>query len=131
MSRTALLVLAAALVLGCAKKVREQSVAPTTAVAAGARERFEQGVAHMEAGASRYDAAVQSFRAAIGIDPKLWEAWLDIGVIELRRARLAEAAKALQKSLEIYASPEALDALGEVYLRQGKAERAIELYERA
>ncbi len=116
---------------GCTKKVREQSVAPTAAVAAGARQQFDQGVLHMEAGAERYDDAVKAFRAAIAQDGKLWEAWLDIGVIELRRARLTEASKALEQSLEIYASPEALDALGEVYLRQGKAEQAIELYERA
>jgi tetratricopeptide (TPR) repeat protein len=125
------LLLALVLAAGCTKKTREQSVAPTQQVAAGARQQFEAGVASMEAGAEKYDDAVRAFRAALAQDPKLWEAWLDIGVIELRRARLGEAAKALQQSLTIYASPEALDALGEVYLRQGKSEQAIDLYERA
>lgn len=118
-------------ITGCQRKTAEVTEAPTIAVPQGARVKFDAGVVQMEAGATQYDDAIASFRAAILVDPTLWEAWLDIGVIELRRARLGEAAKALQKSLDIYASPQALDALGAVYLRQGKAERAVALYERA
>lgn len=116
---------------GCKRAGQREAAAPTTAVPASARAKFEAGVAHLEAGAAEYDDAIAAFRAAIALDAKLWEAWLDIGVIELRRARLGEAARALEKSLEIYASPEALDALGAVYLRQGKPGRAVSLYERA
>jgi tetratricopeptide (TPR) repeat protein len=129
--RTALLCIALAALPACKRQTTREAEAPTEAVPANARAKFEQGVVHMEAGAEQYDQAVAAFRAAIAIDAKLWEAWLDIGVIELRRARLGEAAKALEQSLEIYASPEALDALGAVYLRQGKTGRAVGLYERA
>jgi len=116
---------------GCKQSRTRKSNAPLPTVSPVARDKFTEGVAHMDAGAQRYDAAVSAFRAAIAQDPKLWEAWLDIGVIELRRARLSEAAKALEQSVEIHASPEALEALGEVYVRQGRAKLAVELYERA
>lgn len=110
---------------------RKTTEAPLPTVSPIARDKFEEGVSHMDGGAERYDAAVAAFRAAIAQDAKLWEAWLDIGVIELRRARLSEAAKALEQSVSIHASAEALEALGEVYVRQGRAKRAVELYERA
>ncbi|MBK8719909.1 MAG: tetratricopeptide repeat protein [Deltaproteobacteria bacterium] len=129
-----LIVLAALLGAGlpaCGRRTPTNTVAPTTAVSATARQRFDAGVGKLDAGANEYDDAIAQFKAAIALEPKLWEAWLDIGVIELRRARLGEAAKALEASLAIYASPEALDALGEVYLRQNKAKQALALYERA
>lgn len=129
--RLALLCVLVPAELGCRHSGPDDVRAPTTAVPAGARAKFEEGVAHLEAGATQYDAALTAFRAAIALEPKLWEAWLDIGVVELRRARLGEAARALERSLEIYPSPEALDALGAVYLRQGKPTRAVALYERA
>lgn len=115
----------------CKTTGKRTTEAPLPTVSPIARDKFKEGVGHMDAGAERYDAAVASFRAAIAQDAKLWEAWLDIGVIELRRARLTEAAKALEQSVAIHASPEALEALGEVYVRQGRATRAVELYERA
>jgi len=117
--------------VGCRRNGPTGARAPTTAVPVGARTKFDEGVAHLEAGAAQYDAAIAAFRAAIALEPELWEAWLDIGIVELRRARLGEAARTLERSLEIYASPEALDALGAVYLRQGKPGRAVALYERA
>jgi tetratricopeptide (TPR) repeat protein len=115
----------------CKSTRRATTEAPLPTVSPIARDKFKEGVTHMDAGAERYDAAITSFRAAIAQDPKLWEAWLDIGVIELRRARLTEAAKALEASVAIHASAEGLEALGEVYVRQGRAKRAVELYERA
>jgi tetratricopeptide (TPR) repeat protein len=121
-----------ALCMPACKTTRTRTTeAPLPTVNPIARDKFKEGVGHMDAGAERYDAAVAAFRAAIAQDAKLWEAWLDIGVIELRRARLTEAAKALEQSVSIHASPEALEALGEVYVRQGRAKRAVELYERA
>ncbi len=126
------LVVAFVLALPACKTTRTRTTeAPLPTVSPVARDKFKEGVGHMDAGAERYDAAVAAFRAAIAQDAKLWEAWLDIGVIELRRARLTEAAKALEQSVSIHASPEALEALGEVYVRQGRAKRAVELYERA
>ncbi|HLU42093.1 MAG TPA: PD-(D/E)XK nuclease family protein, partial [Microthrixaceae bacterium] len=100
-------------------------------VSAPARKSFEDGVALMDKGAAEYDAAIEKFRAALAQQPDLWEAHLDIGVIELRRARLSRAAAAFEASIEIYPSPEALTALGSVYVRQGRPKRAVELFEQA
>jgi tetratricopeptide (TPR) repeat protein len=131
MTRALVLVLALCAATGCQRTRKATTEAPLPTIPPVARDKFGQGVKLMDAGAEQYDAAVAAFRAAIAQDPKLWEAWLDIGVIELRRARLTEAAKALEQSIAIHASAEALEALGEVYVRQGRAKRAVELYERA
>lgn len=125
-----LLGLLLAAVPGC-KTGTKATVAPAANVGDEARDKFDRGVKLMESGADKYDAAVKALRGAITLEPTLWEAYMNIGVIELRRARLASASDALQKSLEIYSSPEALEALGEVYTRQGRPKKAVELYERA
>lgn len=132
MTRGRTLMLACALVLGSAcGSAKRTSEAPTTEVTETARKSFARGVEHMNAGADEYDDAIGAFRTAIKQTPDLWEAHLNVGVIELRRARLGAAARSLEASIEIYPSPQALEALGEVYMRQGRAKQAVELYERA
>jgi tetratricopeptide (TPR) repeat protein len=127
-----LLALTSAPAVGCKKgTIDAPTRAPTTAVAEPARARFDRGVALMDEGADKYDDAIAEFDAAIALAPDLWEAHLDIGVIELRRARLSKAAAAFERSLEIYGSPAALAALADVYIRQGRHERAVKLLERA
>lgn len=115
---------------GCAGS-RKEAEAPKTQVSTDARKHFESGVKAMDAGADHYDKAIGSFKKALSLTPDLWEAQVNIGLIELRRRKLSAAAKALEASLEIYPSPRALEALGEVYLLQDRADRAVELYERA
>jgi tetratricopeptide (TPR) repeat protein len=110
---------------------RPEAAAPTAIVGDQARAHFERGVKAMEAGAERYDEALAAFRAALAIEPTLWEAHLDIGIVELRRANLSAAARALEASVEVFPSPEALEALGEVYMRQGRSSKAVGLYEQA
>lgn len=122
--------LVAVLGIGCAGR-RKEAEAPKTAVAADARRQFELGVGAMDAGADRYDDAVAAFRKALSLTPDLWEAQVNIGLIELRRRRLSAAAKELEASLKTYPSPRALEALGEVYLLQNRPDRAVDLYERA
>ncbi len=104
---------------------------PSTPLLETARASFYRGVELMDEGASHYDEALEAFQAGYTISPDLWEAHLNEGIVELRRGRLNAAAKAFQHSKEIYPSPEGLEALGEVYIRQGKADKAVELYERA
>lgn len=124
--------LVASLAGGCKTAASKREIAaPTATVSAPARKSFEDGVALMDKGAAEYDAAIEKFRAALAQQPDLWEAHLDIGVIELRRARLSRAAAAFEASIEIYPSPEALTALGSVYVRQGRPKRAVELFEQA
>ncbi len=124
------LVFVAGLAAGCARNDK-QSKAPTTAVADDARHKFDRGVELMNEGAEKYPAASKAFKAALAQSPDLWEAHLNIGVIALRQARLRAAAVSLEKSIDIFASPEGLEALGEVYMRQSRAKRAVDLYERA
>jgi tetratricopeptide (TPR) repeat protein len=107
------------------------SLQPAANVGDEARSQFDRGVKLMDQGGDKYDAAVKAFRGSIALEPTLWEAHLNIGIIELRRARLSGAARALESSVDIYGSPEALEALGEVYTRQGRAKKAVALYERA
>ncbi len=126
-----LCILGLAAIAGGCKREREQLQAPTAAVSESARTKFSAGVEAMDKGAASYETAISAFKSAIALEPKLWEAWLNVGIIELRRARLGEAAAALQKSVDIYASPEALEALGDVYARQGRNDRAVGLFERA
>lgn len=109
----------------------DSSLAPAAQVSDPARVQFDKAVKLMDEGAEKYDASIKAFRAAIALEPSLWEAHLNIGVIELRRAKLGAAARALESSVEIYASAEGLEALGEVYTRQGRAKKAVGLYERA
>lgn len=129
--RLLLLVAAVVASTGCRPEDRSRAPAPTTQVGAPVRELFERGVAHMEAGAAAYDQAIEAFREALRQAPDLWEASLNIGIIELRRARLSAAAEAFEQSITVYASPEALEGLGEVYLRQNRPKQAVELYEQA
>ena len=130
-ARALLVLLLAVPAGGCKEKTKRDTKAPTTVVAAPTRAKFENGVKHMEAGAAEYDDAIRAFKAAANESPDLWEAWHNIGIIELRRARLSAAADAFEKSIDIYPSPEALEGLGEIYLRQGRSKRAVELYEQA
>jgi tetratricopeptide (TPR) repeat protein len=128
-TRASWLCLALLLTAGC--RARAQTAAPTAAVSDTARASFEAGVAAMGAGSARYDDALRAFSAALSQQPDLWEAHLDIGIIELRRARLSAAAKSLERSVAIHPSFEGLDALGEVYVRQGRPAKAVELYTQA
>ncbi len=131
--KTPIILLAVALLsaVPACKRGGETTLAPAATVGDEARAKFEKGVELMDAGADKYEAAIKTFRAAATLEPTLWEAHLNIGIIELRRARLSAAARALESSIGIYSSPEALEALGEVYTRQGRPKKAVELYEQA
>lgn len=121
----------ALLALPACKATKKGTMQPAANVGDEARDQFERGVKLMDAGADKYDAAIKAFRGAIALEPSLWEAHLNIGIIQLRRARLTSSAQALESSVGIYASPEGLEALGEVYTRQGRPKKAVSLYERA
>jgi tetratricopeptide (TPR) repeat protein len=128
--RRLVLAVGLALASGCAGK-GEVTAAPTVAVSDTSRAKFGEGVELMNQGAEKYSAAAKAFKAALTGSPQLWEAHLNLGVIALREARLSAAASSLEKSIDIFGSPEALEALGEVYMRQGHAKRAVDLYEQA
>jgi tetratricopeptide (TPR) repeat protein len=130
-ARVVRLALLAPALAGCAGRREVEASGPVEAVAPDARAAFAEGVAEMAQGADRYDAALVAFDRALRSDPRLWEAWINIGTIELRRARLSAAAKAFEASIAIEPSAEALAALGDIVVRQGRHRQAIALYERA
>ena len=121
--------LVALLILGACRGRESQT--PERSVADEAQAAFAAGVKHMDAGAEHYDKAVREFSRAAELAPTLWEAHLNVGIVELRRANLSAAATALRKSVDIHASAPALETLGEIYLRQNRSDDAVRLYERA
>ena len=130
-SRLACLVALVSAASACRQATSKETQPPPAALTQDARSHFDRGLEHMAAGAQAYPQATTAFQAALASSPDLWEAHLNIGVIALRQARLSEAAGALERSIEIHSSLQALEALGEVYFRQGHPKKAVELFERA
>ncbi len=72
-------------------------------------------------GAANYDRALERLRDAVGQDSGLWEAWYDIGWIELKQHHAQAAVDALEKAQAILPSRAATaEALGEAYLELGR-----------
>ena len=57
----------------------DSSLAPAAEVSDPARVQFDKAVELMDQGADKYDASIKAFRAAIALEPSLWEAHLNIG----------------------------------------------------
>lgn len=131
LARLLLLALALAAPAGCKKGGARGTKTPSAQLPDAAKSAFARGVKLMAEGAERYDDALAAFRQAAAAAPDLWEAHLNIGILEMRRARLSQAATALERSVKVHPSPAGLEALGEVYTRQGRAKQAVALYERA
>lgn len=76
----------------------------------------------------RYERrALARFRKAIEIDPNLWEAHYNLGVVLRRRGELDEASAAFQRALEINpAASEPLLAAAEVAYAQGDRDAAAD-----
>ncbi len=68
---------------GCGSKQKTGPAAIVPAVLPAAkpeaRPHFEEGLRHLASGPRGYEAARTSFEKAIDIDPKLFEAWHDLG----------------------------------------------------
>ena len=60
---------------------------------------FQQGYGQLQN--REYDAAIETFKKAIQIDPNLAPAYCRLGQLYYRRANLKEAEQALQTAIEI------------------------------
>ncbi len=90
---------------------------------------FARGVKLLERG--RLTAARRRLLRAVKVDPNLWEAHYDLGVIARRQGDLQEARERFEAALAIY--PQAVEpglGLAEVLYQLGLAEEAAERLER-
>lgn len=138
MTRTSLAAVALALALGCGGGSRtvkgngkaEKVVLPP--VAPEALREFDAGMRAMRLGGPRaYDKARDRLRKAVDIDPKLWEAWHNLGVIAADDGDDAAAIEAFGKAYGL--NPGARDSLlgrAEAHRRAGNARESRSDYQR-
>src|SRR4051812_13748497 len=81
---------------------RREKVTHLDPVNAKARKEFEDGMRALRIGGeSSHENAKLKLKAALEIDPKLWEAWHDLGAIAFRDGEDDVAVDAYTKALAI------------------------------
>jgi tetratricopeptide (TPR) repeat protein len=130
----ALLVLAPvplAVGIGCGGSSSEVETTPAELPPADPRavRAFRAGNRLMSRGGNRSDQrALERFREAVQIDPYLWEAYYNMGVLHRRRGEMREAIEALGHARRIQpGAREPLLALAEVRYAMGERGEAIAL----
>ncbi len=89
---------------------------------------FEEGLAQLQLGPRGYEASLAAFREATRLDPKLFEAWHDLGIVNARLVRWEAAAEALGKALALQPrSRRTLMAYADALCRTGRHGDAAEL----
>lgn len=109
---------------------RKTEIAEQSAAWAQVRDRFEAGVAALEAG--DLDAAEKAMLEVAGANLRLTSPYINLGLIAEKRGHLQQAAEWYQQATEINPrSAEAWNQLGLIARRQGKFREAREYYEKA
>ncbi|MEM9068977.1 MAG: tetratricopeptide repeat protein [Myxococcota bacterium] len=132
--RVMMLVLASALLCGVACGGRTASGPDTVelppADPAAVRE-YLAGIRLMQKQGNRFQRrALARFRKAVQIDPNLWEAHYNLGVMQRRQGDLADASGSFDRALEINPSAsEPLLAAAEVSYAQGDGDAAADRLE--
>ncbi|KAJ1675578.1 anaphase-promoting complex subunit cdc27 [Spiromyces aspiralis] len=84
---------------------------------------------HEHSANNDYDRAQHSFRTAVRIDPRHYNAWYGLGMLYLRLGKLDLAEYHFNKAIEINsANPVLQCCIGMVLERRGKCEAALEVY---
>lgn len=100
-------------------------------VSVEAQAAFEEGLRAMRTGRKHYKEARQHFTRATELDPKLFEAWHDLGVLEAALGNYSAAIDSFDKALDIQpASRKTVLAFGETLRRARDPKRAAKLYQR-
>lgn len=82
-------------------------------------------------GQQRFDDAIASYRKAMDLDERLYDAPNQIALIEYSRKNFEEAEEAWQKASEIRDNAEVQNNIGMTYLQRGQLEDAILRFTRA
>jgi tetratricopeptide (TPR) repeat protein len=117
-----------ALFLGACGGAKKKPVAApaTNVVVPAAASKMISGVEFAKSPTGR-DRAVGLLREAIALDPKLWEAHYDLGVLLAQSGDLAEAAPSLERAAQLApAAEEVATALGQVRRRRGENRKAAD-----
>jgi len=95
-----------------------------------AEAEYRAGLAALRSGDP--SAAADAFERAVGIDPALLPAWLNLGIARARVQDWAGAIAAYESLIELEPGhAKALNNMANVYFRQGRHDQAAVWYERA
>jgi tetratricopeptide (TPR) repeat protein len=125
-----LCVLCGEFLLGCGgPSLQSKSEPKLKAARPEAVEALNDAARLVRLGAANYPHAVERLREATTIDPGLWEAYYDLGWIELKQHHPQAAADALEKAQAILPGrPATAEALGEAYFELGRPADAVAVY---
>ncbi|MFL5304882.1 MAG: tetratricopeptide repeat protein [Polyangia bacterium] len=132
--------LATALVLaGCAHNAPAPGAAPVNPIAPvalpktspEAQAAFDEGVRVMRMGRRHYKEAVEPFTRATRLDPRLYEAWHDLGVLHTATGDLDAAVDDFKRALDIQpGARKTVLAYGESLRRNHEQKKAADVYAR-
>jgi tetratricopeptide (TPR) repeat protein len=138
--RAAAGLLMAALALGgCAHRAPAPGSAPAAPIAAvtlprtspEAQAAFDEGVRLMRLGRRHYKEALEPFTRATRLDPRLYEAWHDLGVLNTALGAYEAALDDFQRALDVQpGSRKTVLAYGESLRRAHEQKKAADLYAR-
>jgi len=98
-------------------------------VSVGAKTEFETALRILKQGKKFHAEARAHLRKATELDPKFFEAWHNLGLLDASRGSFAKAAASFQRALDIQPGSPATDlALGETWRRAGFYKKATALY---
>ncbi len=115
---------------GCAPVVTQQGEPKLKAAKPEAVDSLHDAARLVRLGAANYDRALERLRDAVQLDGGLWEAWYDIGWLELKLHHPQNAVEALEKAQAILPRPATATALGEAYLELSRPGDAAAMYKK-
>jgi tetratricopeptide (TPR) repeat protein len=124
---TSVVVAFALCLTACAGSKKRPIAAPAAnVVVPAAASKMISGVEFAKSPAGR-DRAIGLMREAIALDPNLWEAHYNLGILLAQTGDLAEATPALERAAQLApAAEEVATALGQVRRRRGENRKAAD-----
>ncbi|HVT06341.1 MAG TPA: tetratricopeptide repeat protein, partial [Polyangia bacterium] len=124
---------------GCAHNAPAPGAAPANPIAPvalpktspEAQAAFDEGVRVMRMGRRHYKEAVEPFTRATRLDPRLYEAWHDLGVIHAATGDIDAAVDDFKRALDIQpGARKTVLAYGESLRRNHEPKKAADVYAR-